>query len=200
MNYQNLLKGNAFLVTRFYLCLLMLFVGTNVWGGSVHSLVKKEAENLTVQDSLIIEKNNGKRTYVILPETKIKVWTESGKIKGNFKRVENGEVVISVEGEEKRIAIKAIEKLKIKKSGIQEGLGGVLVVVGGGAVVFGGISLVAGVVAYFDGTLGVIILVAVPFLVLGGLGLYALGKLIRGKKFNLLKKWRIVRPSSVTGN
>ena len=86
--------------------------------------------SITTQDSLVISKNNGKRTCVVKKERKIKIWVGKKADTGEFLGLDNDSLILKYNGSNKKYNVNDIVKIKIF-----ENLGRRLV--GGGAKIIG---------------------------------------------------------------
>ncbi|MBO3697523.1 hypothetical protein [Roseivirga sp. E12] len=135
------------------------------------------------QDSLVIKKNNGKKTYVIKKGREIKIWAGRSTHRGALVEFKNDTLLINEEGAILKYSVSDISKIKIFEN-IE------INIIGSALKIWGGALIVAGIVPPITlGPGGFII--TVPAWAIG-YGMYKIGGLISGnRKLNLKKKWRI---------
>ena len=170
---------------------ILLVMSTSLLANPSAAPSAEKAEKLT---TLYLKKINNQKQIAIGQNEEIILWLNDGSIKqGYFDSIEEDSLVLITAGVKHKILVQQVTHLKLVASPAGRIFGGIFLAAGIGAMVLGGVSLIAGVAALLAEDLGAIILIAVPILGGGGFGLYALGRGIGGKKYNLQKKWQIVQ-------
>lgn len=174
---------------KYWLVLLIIPISFELSASQQQPLESPHLER-TAQDSLIIERFNGKREFVVKEGRLIKVWVGERVERGTFLGRKGDTLsikTISVNTNEGLIIkynITDISKIKIFGIVIRN-------LVGLALKIWGGAVAVAGIVAPFalGGAGGLII--TFPALIVGG-GIYLIGAFISGtRKFDLEKNWKI---------
>lgn len=135
---------------------------------------------MTIQDSLVITKTNGKRIYIVEKERKIKIWFKDKTEKGEFLEIKNDSLLINKKRTVLKYNVNSIEKIKVYGNLLRN-------IIGIGFEIWGGLIFIAGFSPLFAwGAAG--LLISVPAWLVG-FGIYKLGEFITGnRKFNLIKK------------
>lgn len=188
MNLTNIRLNNVFsLQIKYWLVLLIIPISLDLSASE-----RQPQENLplewTTQDSLIIERFNGKREYVVKEGRLIKIWLGEEVARGTFLGRE-GDILsiktinVNAEGTIVKYNINEISKIKIFGNVVRN-------IIGWALKIWGGAVAVAGFTTLFEwGAVGLLILV--PALVVGA-GIYLIGAFISGtRKFNLETNWQI---------
>lgn len=162
---------------KYWLVLLVLIISIDVSARETHHSAPE------IQDSLVIKKNNGKRTYVIKRGREIKVWIGRRAHKGEFIELKNDTLSISENRAVSKYYVNDISKIKIFENVERN-------IIGSALKIWGGALIVAGIVPPITlGPGGFII--SVPAWAIG-YGMLKAGDLIIGnRKMNLKKKWQI---------
>ena len=136
-----------------------------------------------IQDSLVIKKNNSKRTCIVNKNQKIKIWVGDQTEKGSFYNIRNDTMSINKNGEIIRYSINDIRKIKVYGNLARN-------IIGGGFKIWGGAIFVAAFIPILDvGPAGLII--SIPSWLVA-FGIYKVGDFLDGNKtFNLEEKWHI---------
>lgn len=176
------LKGIFSLQRKYWLVLLTIAISLNA---SAIESRNQEIHRLSqsTQDSLVIKKNNGKKTYIIKKGREIKIWVGKPANKGTFLGVQNDTISINSNGAVLKYHMDDISKIKIF-----ENLG--RNIIGGALKIWGGAIMVAGVVPLI--TIGPeALIISVPAWAVG-YAFYKMGDIISGnRKLNLQKNWKI---------
>lgn len=183
MNFKPIRSNNTFFrQIRCWLVLLILFISIDA---SAIESRNPEIHRLSqsTNDSLVIKKTNGKKTYIIKKGREIKIWVGKPANKGTFLGVQNDTISINSNG-----AVLKYHKDDISKIKIFENLG--RNIIGGALKIWGGAIMVAGVVPLI--TIGPeALIISVPAWAVG-YAFYKMGDIISGnRKLNLQKNWKI---------
>lgn len=176
------LNESLYLPIKSWLVLLAIVISLNVSAKEAHAR-EIQHSNKPVQDGLVIQKKNGKRTYVVKKEQQIKIWIGEQIVKGAFLELRNDSLSINKKGIVVKYNVNEITEIKLFGNSAKN-------ILGGGVKIWGGVTFVAGFIPLFAwGPVG--LFVAVPAWAMG-YGIYKIGELISGnRKFNLEKNWEI---------
>lgn len=167
--------------------ILLIFIGISSIAFSLEEPPKLNMNKfieLNSTDSLILINSKNGNEFVIPFDQPIRIWSNKTMYNGSFQKIENNIIYISSFGSITEIPIESISKIKIFK-----GLGRRFL--GGGVKVWGYLIVGAGVLAPFITGEILALIITVPAVGVG-LGIVAIGNLIKGdKKFNLEKNWKI---------
>lgn len=176
------LNESLYLPIKSWLVLLAIAISLNVSAKEPYAR-KIQHSNKPAQDGLVIQKKNGKRTYVVKKEQQIKIWIGEQIVKGAFLELRNDSLSINKKGIVVKYNVNEVTEIKLFGNSAKN-------ILGGGVKIWGGAIFVAGFTPLFAwGAIG--LLVAVPSWAVG-YGIYKIGQFISGnRKFNLEKNWEI---------
>ena len=138
-----------------------------------------------IQNDLVIQKTNGRRSYVVQKDQTIKIWTSKQSKKGKFLELRGDTLLFNSEGRIIKFDVANISKIKLYGKGVKR-------IVGGGVKIWGGVIIAAGFGPLLSwGAPG--LLISVPAWV-AGYGIYKVGGFIsQNRTFKLNRRWKILQ-------
>ncbi|MFK7925635.1 MAG: hypothetical protein AB8H47_27030 [Bacteroidia bacterium] len=184
MDLTNIRLNDVFsLQGKNWLVLLLITFSLDLYAGEQHP---REYQHSVTQDSLLIERFNGKRAHIVKEGRLIKIWVGEEKIRGEFLGRKGDSLSIkeiNTEGTILKYHVNDISKIKIFGNLVRN-------IIGWPIKIWGGAIVVAGFAPLFDwGPAG--FLITIPAWIVGT-GIYLIGVFISGTRvFNLEKNWHI---------
>jgi len=178
------IKCNAFLFV-----LVGLFLQSSALAGTPS---QKTVNVPTGSDTLVLQHYKKGKEIKVAPGTPLKIWLPEKQVSGNLESVTESSVIINNEYGQQEIPKAEIEQLKVKTTKPVARIFGALFL--SFAAFFGfftGLSLLVGLIGIITETIGIILLVAVPFLFVLSFGSFLIGRRLHGRKFKLKKRWSI---------
>ena len=168
--------------SKYWLVLLILLISIDL-AANESNYRETNSSNRVFQDSLVIQKNNGKKTFIIKKGREIKLWVDKPAKRGTFLGLKNDTISINSKGAVLNYHVNEVSKIKIFQN-IERNI------IGSALKIWGAALIVAGIVPPITlGPGGFII--SVPAWAIG-YGMLKVGDLIIGnRKLNLNKKWSI---------
>ncbi len=168
---------------KYWLLLLIFAISFDV-AAKERPLPVFEHIDWTAPDFMVIQKTNGKKSYVVQKNQTIKIWAGKQKEKGAFIELSDDSVSIKAEGNVLKFHVNDITKIKLFGKSVVRNVAGV------GLKIWGGTVFVAGFGPLLSWG-GPGLLISVPAWAVG-YGMYKVGSIISSNKtFNLKKKWEI---------
>ncbi len=184
MNLSDIRLGKIFgSQMKYWLILLIAAISLDV-AAKEKPLPVVHLLDWTTPDDLVIQKTNGKKSYVVQKNQTIKIWTNKQTEKGAFIELNDDSLSIKAKGNVLKFHVNDITKIKLFGKSVVRN------VASGGVKIWGGAIFVAGFGPLLSwGAPG--LLISVPAWA-AGYGMYKVGSLISSNRtLNLKKKWAI---------
>jgi hypothetical protein len=168
---------------KYWLVLLIIAISLDVTAKDT-SPPQIQHFDWATQDNLVIQKTNGKKSYVVQKDQTIKIWAGKQTEKGKFFELRDDSISINTQGNILKFHVDDITKIKLFGNNVVRNIAS------GGVKIWGGAIIVAGFSPLLTwGAPG--LLISVPAWAVG-YGIYRIGHFIsKNKTFNLKKKWEI---------
>ena len=151
--------------------------------------VEHTPETILEETSVSISKTNSSKSFKINSGDKIKLWTVTKQVNGQFQAAGDGKISVVSQGRTVVVDMAQIYKVRIYSRPSVRVAGVATMLVGAAGMAFGTLSTVVGTIGLLKGDWGGVVIIFAPVLP-AGYGIMKLGERFYGKTLSMKTGWK----------